>query len=107
MMSKGELTVVVALILLAELLPDPHVLAVEVLRPYAYCEWEEDPYRLRATRELRGLKYIAYSPGEGALIASPSGEVYIYLTREALGREYAEYASTVFRVYATRARPGT
>ncbi|RLE87693.1 MAG: hypothetical protein DRJ49_06085 [Thermoprotei archaeon] len=90
-----------------EVLPDPRVLAVEILRPYVYCEWEEGPYRLRATRDLQGLKYVAYSPGEGVLIASPSSEVYIYLTRKTLKRENTEYVSTVFRVYVTRAELDT
>jgi len=90
-----------------ELLPNPYILVAEILRPYIYFEWEEGPYRLRITKELRGLKYLAFSPGEGVLIASPSGKVYVYLTKETLDREYMEYASTVFRVYVTEARHGT
>lgn len=86
----------------SEHLPNPRVVAASILRPYAYFEWEGGPYRLRLTRDLQGFKYLAYSPGDGVLIASPGGEVYVYLTRGALGKECAEYASTVFRVYAAQ-----
>lgn len=73
----------------------------EVQRPLAYQDWEDYPARCRLVPKIRGLKWIAYSPGKGILVRDTStNEVYIcHQLRWVLPSAYDEIMSTVCRVY--------
>ena len=81
-----------------KLLSKPRITAGIMLRPYVYFRWLRGPYRLLLDRDILGLKYIAYSPGEGLLVADGNLKISVYVTREAL-KIPDEYSLTVFRVY--------
>lgn len=84
----------------SEFLQEPvYVTVGHVLRPFSFFVWEEGNFRLRLTPEVMGRKYLAYSPGNGVLIMGENLETYVYMSKRALGRNYAAYASTAFRVY--------
>jgi len=84
----------------AERLPEPYyILYGKILRPFIYCKWEKEEFKLNITREIEGYKYIAYSPGEGVLVFDSSLKVHIYLTKKILGNKSIKYSSTAFRIY--------
>jgi len=81
-------------------LPAPRRVVVgEVLRPFSYFVWREKEYKLIITPEIMGKKFIAYSPGYGALILDESLRIFVYVTRDLLSEKSVKYASTAFRIY--------
>lgn len=76
----------------------------DVQRPLVYADWEDFPVRCRLVPDLMGLKWIAYSPGEGMLVRdTETNEVYLYgMLRWMLPSEYEDIMDTVCRVYKCR-----
>ena len=72
-----------------------------VQRPLVYTDWENYPARCRLIPDLIGLKWIAYSPGEGMLIRDvKTDEIYLYgMLKWMLPNEYEDIMDTVCRVY--------
>ncbi len=73
----------------------------DVQRPLVYADWEDYPVRCRLIPEIKGLKWIAYSPGKGMLVRdTKTNEVYLYgMLKWILPNEYEEITDTVCRVY--------
>jgi len=73
----------------------------DVQRPLVYADWEDYPARCRLIPKIKGLKWIAYSPGKGMLVRdTKTNEVYLYgILKWLLPNEYEEITDTVCRVY--------
>ena len=72
-----------------------------VQRSLVYADWGNYPARCRLIPDLIGLKWIAYSPGEGMLIRDvKTDEIYLYgMLKWMLPNEYEDIMDTVCRVY--------
>lgn len=70
-------------------------------RPEIFYDDEKFPRNFRIIPEIMGLRWVAFSPGEGSYIKdAKTDEVYLYLLlRWVLPNEYEKIIDTVCRVY--------